>query len=118
MKLLSELCSVPTAPFAEQRVAEYVERFVKTRRSLRLSRDRYDNLLIERRGRDPRLPRWVFTAHMDHPGFVAREMLGDGRTLDASFRGGVLAEFFAGSNVRFFLDGGREVPGVVTETTM
>jgi endoglucanase len=48
---------------------------------------------------------------MDHPGFVAREMIDD-RTVDAHFRGGVLAEYFKGSKVRFF-DGGREVTGVV-----
>ena len=32
MKLLHEVCSLPTAPFAEGRVVEYVNRFVKGRR--------------------------------------------------------------------------------------
>ena len=47
MQLLAELCSVPTAPFVERHVVEFVEQFVKARRSLRLSRDRFGNLLIE-----------------------------------------------------------------------
>jgi endoglucanase len=116
MEILTDLCSVPTAPFVEGRVVEFVERFVKQRRRLTLSRDAFGNLLIELPARNAEgkpLPRWVFTAHMDHPGFVAHEMA-DRRTLLAHFRGGVLAEFFAGSKVRFF-DADREVSGVVTE---
>ena len=46
MRILKELCSVPTAPFAEQQVVSYVERFVKARPALKLSRDRFGNLLI------------------------------------------------------------------------
>jgi endoglucanase len=117
MKILTELCSVPTAPFVEGHVVQYVERWAKSRRRLRLSRDRFGNLLIELPGRDRRLPRWVFTAHMDHPGFIARAMEPDSRTLVADFRGGVLAEFFKGSKVRFF-DDGREVVGTVTDFTI
>src|SRR5688572_771907 len=115
--VLRELCSVPTAPFAETRVVEYVERFVAARRGLKLSRDRAGNLLIEFAAGLPRktLPRWVFAAHMDHPGFVAREMTGP-RTLDAHFRGGVLGEYFKGSKIRFF-DDAREVTGVVEGVT-
>ncbi|MDB5357996.1 MAG: hypothetical protein JWN24_4449 [Phycisphaerales bacterium] len=118
LAILEELCSVPTAPFAEQAVTRYVEAFVKARPRLRLTRDRHGNLLIElpagRKGPASRkkLPRWVFTAHTDHPGFVADTMT-DGRTLEAHFRGGVEAEYFVGSRVRFF-DSGRETTGVVT----
>ena len=117
MKILTELCSVPTAPFAEGRVVEYVERFVEARRGLKLSRDPTGNLLIELPASKAqrKLPRWVFAAHMDHPGFVAREMT-DGRTIDAYFRGGVLADYFKGAKVRFF-DDGREVTGVVEDFT-
>jgi endoglucanase len=117
-KILQELCSVPTAPFVEHEVVRYVEAFVKQRRGLTLKRDRFGNLLIElpglsSRGRsDNNPPRWVFTAHMDHPGFVAEDML-DRRTLEASFYGGVAAEYFAKSRVKFF-DSGREITGRVT----
>jgi putative aminopeptidase FrvX len=108
-KILKELCSIPTAPFVEHRVARYVESFVKSRRKLLLARDSFGNLLIElpaatnkRRSRK-RPPRWVFTAHMDHPGFVAEKML-DNRVLQANFYGGVLPEYFVGSRVKFFSD--------------
>src|SRR4051812_41536556 len=116
MKILHELCSVPTAPFAEQHVVRYVEQFVKARKGLKLSRDSHGNLLVELRGRSRRGPRWGFGAHMDHPGFVAEKMV-DRRTLQAFFHGWVLPEFFVGSRVRFFAgdDGGTEVTGIIQE---
>ncbi len=114
-KLLYELCSLPTAPFAESRVIEYVEKFAKERR-LKLSRDDAGNLLIELPTRS-RAPRWVFTAHMDHPGFIAARMRDDGRTLEAAFRGWVLADYVKGAKVRFF-DGDREVTGAVQTVTV
>lgn len=111
--ILKELCSVPTVPFVEDRVVRYVESFVKLRRKLRLTRDRFGNLLIELPGASrKKSPRWVFTAHMDHPGFVAERMTDD-RTLDAHFYGGVDADYFVGSRVRFFADD-AEVPAKVT----
>ena len=88
----------------------YVEEFVRRRPRLRLSRDPFGNLLIRLRG-GGRGARWVFTAHMDHPGFIARRMLGP-TTLEADFRGGVRPDYFDGSKVRFFADD-REIPGVV-----
>src|SRR3954471_832915 len=119
MKILQELCSVPTAPFAEQHVVSYVERYVAARPGLRLSRDRFSNLLVELvelKGR-PKSPRWVFTAHMDHPGFVAKRMI-DANTVEANFRGWVMAEFFASQRVRFFTDDGAETRAEVLEWTV
>jgi putative aminopeptidase FrvX len=115
MDILTELCSLPTAPFAERQVVAYIERFVQARRKLRLRRDRFGNLLIELRGR-ARGPRWVFAAHMDHPGFIAQKMV-DERTLEAAFHGGVLPEYLDGQRVRFFTDAG-EVPATVQSYTM
>jgi endoglucanase len=116
MKILHELCSVPTAPFAEQHVVRYVERFVKARKGLKLSRDEHGNLLIELRGGKRNAPRWVFGAHMDHPGFVAAKML-DGKTLQARFHGWVKSEFFKGERVRFF-DGADEIRGTIEDFTI
>ena len=116
MNILQELCSVPTAPFVERDVIEYVREFVRQHARLKLKSDSFGNLLIELPGKDGGGPRWVFTAHMDHPGFIAEKML-DRRTLRAAFRGGVRAEYFKGSRVRFF-DDGREVAGVVKEFTV
>lgn len=116
MDILQELCSIPTAPFVERDVVEYVRGFVRQHPRLRLKEDEHGNLLLELPGKIRGGPRWVFTAHMDHPGFVAEKML-DGRTLRAFFRGGVKAEFFKGSRVRFF-DDGREVTGIVQDFTV
>lgn len=116
MNILTELCSCPTAPFVERDAIEYVREFVACRANLSIRTDDSGNLLIELRGIERKLPRWVFTAHMDHPGFVAEKML-DRRTLHAAFRGGVRAEYFKGSQVRFF-DDGREITGVVREVTV
>src|ERR1700677_774490 len=107
---LKSFCSIPTAPFAEHQVIEYVRGFVARRKNLFLRQDRFGNLLIELKSRS-RLPRWVFPAHMDHPGFVATKML-DARTLKAAFRGWVKADYVKGARVRFFDDLG-EAAGVV-----
>lgn len=114
MDLLQSLCSIPTAPFAEGRVVDFVRGFVSARKNLALRRDRFGNLLVELKSRS-RLPRWVFTAHMDHPGFVAEKML-DSRRLKATFRGWVKVEFVQGARVRFF-DSRGEATGTVIETT-
>lgn len=113
--LLKSFCSIPTAPFAEYRVVDFVRGFVARRKNLNLREDRFGNLLIELRSRS-RLPRWVFTAHMDHPGFVATKMM-DGRTLKAAFRGWVKADYVQGTRVRFFDDLG-EAAGIVTAATV
>lgn len=115
MKILQELCSIPTAPFAENQVIHYIERFVSARPKLKLSRDEFGNLLIELPSRKKH-PRWVFTAHMDHPGFVAGRMINP-KILEADFRGGVEADYVNGAKVRFFSDGG-EIAGVVESVTM
>lgn len=117
MKLLTEICSIPTAPFAEQHVVRYVENFVARRRRLKLSRDRHGNLLIELATSSRRKqPRWIFAAHMDHPGFVARRMI-DSRTLEGSFHGWVHINYVRGAKVRFFDDAGREIAGTVIDVT-
>lgn len=112
MKILHEVCSLPTAPFVEDRVIAYARRFAKDR-NLKLTEDRFGNLLLELRGSKRNAPRVVFTAHMDHPGFVADKML-DAQTLQATFRGYVFADYLKGQKVRFFV-GDQEITGVVTE---
>jgi endoglucanase len=110
MKILQQLCSVPTAPFAERLVVRYAESFVAKRPRLRLSRDRFGNLLLVLPGTDKSrgAPRIVFAAHMDHPGFVAGRMIEE-RTLEARFHGWVLPEFFKGERVRFFGPAGEDL---------
>ena len=115
MNILNELCAVPTAPFVEGRVVQYAEDFVAARKGLKLSRDRTGNLLIELPGKKRNLPRWVYTAHMDHPGMVSRAMI-DRKTLEADFRGWVLADYLKGVKVRFF-ERDREITGTITDVT-
>lgn len=113
-KVLGDLLRLPTAPFAEEAVAGYVARHVARLPRVRLSRDRWGNLLAHYRSGRPSKP-VVFTAHMDHPGFVARRTRRD-RFLLAAFRGWVEPEYFVGTGVRFW-SGGRWVRGRVVEIT-
>src|SRR5215218_5351529 len=123
MKILQQLCSVPTAPFAEHHVVRYVERFVRERLRLKLSRDRYGNLLIDLPAGRSEAPRTVVTAHMDHPGFVAvhhprARLRPPGGLLQARFHGWVLPRYFRDEKVRFFNGDGSEVAGVVLGYTL
>ena len=108
-RFLHELCGLPTAPFNETAVLDYVRRWAKQRR-LRVTSDAAGNLLLERPSRGRR-PRMVMVAHADHPGFVAVKMTGR-RELRARFHGGVRSSFFVGSRVRFYTPDG-EVRGTV-----
>lgn len=116
LEILQSLCSTPTAPFAEGFVVRYVEKFVEARPKLRLRRDGAGNLLIELPSRS-RMPRWVFCAHMDHPGMVAARMVRK-NLLEADFRGWVHIDYVKGAKVRFFnatAEGWQEVAGRVVE---
>lgn len=111
LRILQDTCAIPTAPFVEDRVAAYIEAFAR-KRNLRLTRDAHGNLLVSL-GAPPKKGqrRLVLAAHMDHPGFVATDMVGKGE-LKADFRGGVLADYVLGARVRFF-DGDDEIAGKV-----
>jgi len=112
-RILRSLLSVPTAAFAEQAVVDAVADWAG-RRGVALTRDRAGNVLLRhRRGRSKR--RWVFAAHMDHPGFCALSQRG--RSVHAEFRGGVARRYFVGSAVRFFAADG-EVTGRVRTVRM
>jgi len=105
------MLGVPTAPFCEEAVATQIADWAKGR-GVGISRDPAGNVLLRvRRGSAKRRPRWVFAAHMDHPGFVATRRRG--RAVWAEFRGsGVDREYFPGSRVRFFTSAG-EVCGTI-----
>lgn len=113
MDILQKVCSVPTAPFAEQHVVQFVTDFVKRRPKLRLMHDATGNLLISLKSTS-KLPRWVFTAHMDHPGFVAGKALGKKR-IQAFFHGWVRNEYVPHSRVRFFY-GRNEISGIIEKS--
>jgi endoglucanase len=111
-RLLHEMLSLPTAPFAEHYVVEYIRRSCARLGNLTWSRDAAGNVLIRVRKGKRRVSRAVcITAHLDHPGFVAKRMISR-RRLQAHWRGGVPKEYFVGSEVRFHV-GDAWVPGHV-----
>lgn len=103
-RILCEMLSLPTAPFAEHRVIDHVIRFCEARDGIRITRDAAGNVLVRLHQGNARVARPVcITAHLDHPGFVAEGMMRAGR-VRAFWRGGVPKEYFVGSAVRFFVD--------------
>ena len=112
MNILRDVLSLSTAPFCEEAVVEYVRRFADAR-GLTFRQDQGGNVVLRYRktaARGRRPLRWVFAAHMDHPGFVAARRRG--RTLWARFLGSVEKRYFPGSRARFFAPGG-EIAGTV-----
>lgn len=114
LDVLTEVLALPTAPFREQRVIEYVRKWAD-RAGADIQADAAGNLLI-RVGPAPRWtktprPTWLFAAHMDHPGFVVTRR--QGRSVWAEFRGGVRREFFLGQRVRLIGAEGWDIPAVV-----
>jgi putative aminopeptidase FrvX len=91
-----------------------VKAFVADRPRLKLRKDAIGNLLIELAGKS-RGPRTVFSAHMDHPGLRALEMMDD-RTVLAAFHGWVQIDYVRGTRVRFF-DGDTEITGTIIDAT-
>lgn len=113
--VLKELLSLPTAAFAESAIQEYVSEKCASLAGVSLRKDRYGNLLARYHHQPPSVTPLAFTAHMDHPGFVAQKMR-DSRTLLAEFRGWVEPDYFVGTRVRFW-SGGKWIQGRVRRIT-
>ncbi len=113
--VLAEMLSLPTASFVETAVMDYLRGRCGAMRGVKLRADAARNLLAHYRHEPPKRPAVVFTAHTDHPGFVAGRMTDD-KTLLAEFRGWVEPDYFVGTGVRFF-SGGWWVKGRVTRIT-
>jgi len=114
LTIIREVLALPTAPFAEQFVLDYVDSFCRGRRDTRVTSDNAGNLLVRiRRGKPPPSRPICLTAHLDHPGFVAEKPSRQG-LVHAIWRGGVRPEYFAGSGVRFYVDG-RWVRGKIRD---
>ncbi|MDY7009527.1 MAG: hypothetical protein SVV80_02095 [Planctomycetota bacterium] len=104
MTILSSLLSQPTAPFHEEKIIEQVRRWAHRRRA-DFRRDKAGNVFVHYHKGRRKGPRWVFAAHMDHPGFVVR--FNRGRSVWADFFGSVEREYFPGSSVRLFCPDGE-----------
>lgn len=114
-ELLRAVLSCPTAPFCERAVVEYIQGWAR-RRGVNFAQDAAGNVLLsagetggaKTRRQAAAKPPWVFSAHMDHPGFVVTG--GRSNVVRAEFRGGVARPYFAGARVRLIVrDGGQHV---------
>jgi putative aminopeptidase FrvX len=111
LRILKDVVSLPTAPFCETAVQDYIRTWAKQNR-IRFKPDQHGNIVLEYpgRGRQKGSP-WVLQAHMDHPGFVFIKRRG--KMAQAWFRGGVRKDYFQGSRMCFIPAGGHPVHGTV-----
>ncbi|WP_428390062.1 M20/M25/M40 family metallo-hydrolase [Mucisphaera sp.] len=103
LAVLKQLLGLPTSPFHEQHIADFVIRFAR-RYGWHTRADRFGNLRLTASPRSR--PRLLLTAHMDHPGFWAIRMASADQ-LVAHWMGGVPARLMAGQPVRFWTGGKR-----------
>ena len=108
---LKELTSLPTAAGCESRVIQWIHTWIQARPALVVEEDRFGNLTVRKRQARSKQPLY-FTAHLDHPAFVVRQVH-DANTLTAEFRGGVNDEYFPGAGVRWYAEDGSSRAGVV-----
>jgi len=98
LKWALELTSLPTAAGHEDRVMQWIEKWVNKRPAVSMRRDRYGNMLLSIKGKRFGPPVF-FTAHMDHPAFVVTNVADDCRALDMEFRGGIRSDYFTNGRV-------------------
>ncbi|MFZ9913795.1 MAG: hypothetical protein ACO3IB_00445 [Phycisphaerales bacterium] len=108
-EFLLEVTSLPTAAGREDRVIEFIERWVAARAErCVLSRDRFGNLTIAQHGFLEACAKGarpiMITAHLDHPAFVVTAVRVRRTTaeLDLEFRGGVNDPYFKGAALEVF----------------
>lgn len=116
LETLKEIANLPTAPFMEGCVADYITGFVAQRPQLRVKADRFGNLLVKYTPRSvskvrPKGRPILFAAHMDHPGFIAGKMV-DANHLQAEWHGGVQSRYFKNTRIRFYA-AGRWIPATI-----
>lgn len=102
---LRTVTQIPTAAGRESRVVAWIEEWVRARPGLELVKDAAGNLHVAGTGLNPAdqgaTPPIYFTAHLDHPAFVVERIIGPG-TVQVSFRGGVMDEYFKNARVVIF----------------
>ncbi|NNM84666.1 MAG: M20/M25/M40 family metallo-hydrolase [Phycisphaerales bacterium] len=105
LDLLKAVVNLPTAPYHEQYVDQFINQWVPSLDAGKLltsRRDRAGNIYLQYYYRPRSKRKLVFEAHSDHPGFVSLNRSRKGQ-LKAVFRGGVRYECFAGGRARFWL---------------
>lgn len=94
---LLELTQIPTAAGREHRVSRWIRDWAATREGVSLTQDPSGNLQLAMPESGDDRPLY-FTAHLDHPAFVVERIVGPG-TLELSFRGGVMADYFKDARI-------------------
>lgn len=118
LDLALQVTQLPTAAGREMRVIQWLKRWVSARPSLLLGEDGAGNMSVSIRGAagaggtgvggadgggaagKPGGPVY-FTSHMDHPAFVVERMIAP-TTLELSFRGGVMDEYFNDARIKLW----------------
>lgn len=95
---LLEVTALPTASGKEQRVVEWITAWCAQRPDIVLTKDDAGNLHLAFRGVKPGPRPVYFTAHLDHPAFVVESLVAPG-TIELSFRGGVMEEYFTDARI-------------------
>ena len=111
---LKEVTSLPTAAGCEDRVINWVQRWVDARSNLKLRSDKAGNLIITQARKSNAQPIYI-TAHLDHPAFVVRKLLSQG-DVELEFRGGVQDPYF--HNARIDIFDGDDRPHRATITSL
>ncbi len=113
LEWLLELTQIPTAAGREDRVIAWVRAWAAQREWVALDEDAGGNLTLRFRERDAGVRGLCFTAHLDHPAFVVDRIVGPG-TLQLTFRGGVMEDYFIGTSIRIHPRDGSSVRAVIT----
>lgn len=100
LKWLMELTAIPTAAGQEGRVIAWIERWAEKQKGIRLTRDKFGNLLLQQTRKSSKKPIYI-TSHLDHPAFVVRKQIDEYR-LELEFRGGVHDAYFVGAKIEVF----------------
>ena len=98
LDLALQITQIPTAAGREHRVVRWLTRWIEARPDLLLETDAAGNLTVSIRGAAGSRPPVYFTAHLDHPAFVVERMIAP-TTLELSFRGGVMDDYFNDARV-------------------
>ena len=107
-KIFQQVLSLPTAPFHEHIVADYIRSFAK-QRELKIRTDRYGNLVVRyQNGRGVKPV--ALSGHMDHPGFEVLE--GSGRSFGCQWLGACDPGHVPGSKV-MVISGDQQIQGKV-----
>lgn len=97
-RLTRSILSQPTAPFHEERVKAEIRLQLEKLRFVTLQEDTFGNL-IARYSRGNARPKFAFSVHMDHPGWVQKP---GGAPGEMTFLGGVKKEYLDKGTVQSF----------------